>query len=121
MLMAAFARTFREGQSLVMPFYLLAVLPVLFLSAPGLSLTPATALLPVVNIALAARDAIGGVLEPIPLLVAAAATLAGIAILLRLVLAVLATEDVLVGSHQGGPFTFLRDRIGSGGRDLRVP
>ena len=61
MILASFARTFKEGQSLVSPFYISVFMPVMFLQVPGLELTPALALVPVVNVALVFREAVAGV------------------------------------------------------------
>jgi sodium transport system permease protein len=57
MVFAAFARTFKEGQAMITPFYLIILLPTMFLQTPGLSFTPALACLPVANIVLMARAA----------------------------------------------------------------
>jgi sodium transport system permease protein len=111
MVLAAFARTFREGQSMVTPFYLAAILPAMFLSTPGLELTVPLALVPVVNVALAVREAMGGVIRPLEIAVVVAATMAAIALLLRLAAWVLAAENVLVGSYSGSLVSFVRERI----------
>lgn len=110
MVLAAFARTFREGQSLVSPFYVATLVPVMFLSTPTIRLTPATALVPVVNIALAVRDAIMGRLQVVELLVASCVTLGAIALLLRLASLVLSVEEVVVGAYPGTLGRFLRQR-----------
>ena len=39
MILASFARNFKEGQSMVSPFYLIIILPVMFLQAPGTEFT----------------------------------------------------------------------------------
>ncbi|MGE3840009.1 MAG: ABC transporter permease [Vicinamibacterales bacterium] len=108
MVLAAFARTFREGQSLVSPFYVATLVPVMFLSTPTIRLTPATALVPVVNIALAVRDAIMGRLQLTDFLLASCVTLAVIALLLRLASLVLSVEQVVVGTYPGTLGRFLR-------------
>jgi sodium transport system permease protein len=110
MLVAAFARSFREGQSMVGPVYLIAVAPALFLGTPGIELTPSLAAVPVVNVALVVREAINGVFKPVESLVAAATTLMVVALVLKLATRVLAVEQVMVGSYSGGLLTFLRDR-----------
>jgi sodium transport system permease protein len=110
MLVAAFARSFREGQSMVGPLYLVAIAPALFLGTPGIELTPSLAAVPVVNVALVVREAINGVFKPVESLVAAGTTLFVVALVLRLTTRVLAVEQVMVGSYSGGLLTFLRDR-----------
>jgi sodium transport system permease protein len=112
MLVAAFARSFREGQSMVGPLYVIAVAPAMFLGTPGLELNYSLALVPVVNIALVVREAIGGVFRPLESLVAALATLAVVALVLKLTTIVLAVENILVGSYSGSLVTFLRQRLG---------
>ncbi|HVR30780.1 MAG TPA: ABC transporter permease subunit [Thermoanaerobaculia bacterium] len=111
MMVAVFARTFREGQALVTPVYLLSFLPVLFLGREGLELTPALAAIPVVNVALLVREALGGSLPVGPTALTIAVELALIAVLLLLASRVIRNEDVLTGSHSGGPMAFLRQRL----------
>jgi sodium transport system permease protein len=113
LVLAAFARTFREGQSLVMPLYLAAVLPAMFLNTPDSRLTMGTAALPVVNVALVVREAIAGAIKPVETLLAALVSLCVVALLLRLALTVLMTEASVSGSHTGSVFSFLRGRRGA--------
>ncbi|MCG8459243.1 MAG: ABC transporter permease subunit [Holophagales bacterium] len=63
MLLAAFARTFKEGQSMVGPFFFLMLLPPLLVMSPDLELTLGWALVPVANVALLFRQAIAGGVE----------------------------------------------------------
>lgn len=60
LLCAIFARTFREGQALTTPMFMLIALPVLPLSDPSLRLNPTLAMVPLVNLALAWREALQG-------------------------------------------------------------
>ena len=46
MIFASFARTFKEGQAMIMPFYLIILLPVMFLQTPGLKFTLPLAFMP---------------------------------------------------------------------------
>ncbi len=64
LLCAAFARTFREGQALTTPMFMLIALPVLPLSDPSLTLDQSLALVPLVNLALVWRQALQGTFEP---------------------------------------------------------
>jgi sodium transport system permease protein len=73
---AAIARSFKEAQNLLTPVYLVCVLPAMVAQLPGFSLTPATALVPVVNISLLARDLIAGRAAPGSAALAILATLA---------------------------------------------
>ena len=65
MILASFARTFKEGQSMITPFYMLVLLPVFFLQVPGLRLTIPLSLVPVVNVTLMIREAITGSYPPL--------------------------------------------------------
>jgi sodium transport system permease protein len=60
MILASFARTFREGQSMVTPFYIATFMPVLFMQSPGIEFTPKMALIPIVNVAMVFREALTG-------------------------------------------------------------
>lgn len=117
MILASFARNFREGQSMVSPFYVATFLPVIFLQAPGMELTPATAALPVVNVALVFRDAIAGIYRWPLIGIALAVEAVSVALLLSLAAAVLRHEDFVIGSYGGNLGRFVRDRIlGARGR-----
>ena len=111
MIFAAFARTFREGQSMITPFYLLILLPMMFLQVPGLEFTMGLACVPVVNVAMMVREAIGATFHwpqiGVTVLVSAATIAAG----LLAAGFILRFEDVVVGSFTGGPGRFLRERV----------
>lgn len=108
---ALFARTFREGQALVAPVYLLTFLPVIFLGREGLHLSPALAAIPVVNVALLVREALGG---SVPLLAGTVAVMAQIVLIALLLLAgarLLDHEEILAGTWSGSPLAFLLERL----------
>ena len=63
MILASFARTFKEGQSMIGPFYIRMILPLMFLQVPDIEFTPRLAAIPVVNVALMFREAIAGVYQ----------------------------------------------------------
>lgn len=111
MIIASFARTFREGQSFVGPVYTVLILPMMFLQSPDIVLTPALSFVPVINVALMFRDAIGGVyrwpLVGTTLLVEILAIVACLVTARR----ILQFEDVLVGSYSGSFFKFARERL----------
>jgi ABC-type Na+ efflux pump permease subunit len=118
MLLASFARTFKEGQSLVMPLYLMTILPVMLVR--GTPWTASMALVPVLNVALMFREAIAGhfvwPLIGLTLLVEAVLVVAT----LRLAAYVLRFEDFLVGSHGGSLVKFLRaQRLRPGAKGAR--
>jgi sodium transport system permease protein len=107
MLLASFARTFREGQSLVGPFYLAIFFPVLFLQSPSAGLTPALALVPLVNVALMIREAVAGLYQwpliGLTLLVEALS----VAVALMLATRILKQEGFLLGATEGKPLARL--------------
>ncbi len=111
MIFASFARTFKEGQAMVSPFYMLTLVPVVFLQAPGLKFSLALALVPIVNVTLMVRDTFSGKFQWLPALVTVAVSLAAIALFLRLAAFILQFEDVMVGSYNGSLTKFFRERV----------
>jgi sodium transport system permease protein len=112
MIFAAFARTFKEGQTMVSPFYFLTLLPVMFLQSPDLVFTPALALVPVVNVAMMFRDAIGGLYQWPLIGLTVVVEAATIGVCLAFARWVLRFEEVWMGSFQGTLFAFVRRRLG---------
>lgn len=110
MIFAAFARTFKEGQAMITPFYLLILLPVVFLQAPGLRFSLPLAFVPVVNLVLLVREAIGGTFHWPQIAATVTVSLALIALCLRVASFILQFEDVLTGSYRGSFTRFLRER-----------
>jgi sodium transport system permease protein len=113
MLFAVFARTFKEGQAMVVPIYALTFMPVLFLTREGLALTPRLALVPVVNVAMMVRDALSGTFATAAIALTFAVQLVVIVILLRLAATVLRHEEVITGNYEGNLLRFLRRRVRS--------
>ena len=111
MIFASFARTFKEGQAMIMPFYLLILLPVVFLQAPGLKFSLPLAFVPVVNLVLVIRDAISGIFRWEQLAVTLVVSLVLIACCLRVATYILQFEDVLMGSYSGSFPKFLKERM----------
>ena len=62
---AALAKSFQSGQALLGPVQMLFIVPAMAGAIPGLTLTPTTALIPVVNVVLAFRSLLRG--ENLPL------------------------------------------------------
>jgi sodium transport system permease protein len=111
MLFASFAHNFKEGQSMVSPFYLIIILPVTFLQAPGTEFTMRLALIPVVNVALMFREAISGVFQwPLIATTIVVESLC-IALGLKIATTVLSHEDVVTGSYSGSFGKFLKQRL----------
>jgi ABC-type Na+ efflux pump permease subunit len=111
MILAAFARTFREGQSMVSPLYVALVIPMMFLQNPGQALTPAMALVPLVNVVLMFREAIVGTYQWTLIALTLAVECLCVFLALRLAIVVLRHEDVVLGSYSGTFGRFLRQRV----------
>jgi hypothetical protein len=96
---------------MVSPFYLAVLLPVFFLQVPGLKLTPTLALMPVVNVAMAFREAISGTFQWPLIGITVASEILCIAGALWLATAILRYEDFLLGSYGGSFGKFLKERV----------
>ena len=116
MILASFARTFKEGQSMASPFYLATMLPIMLLQSPDIEFTPGLALVPVANVAMVVREAIAGVFNWPLIALTAAVEIVAVAGCLWIATKVLAFEDVIVGGFSGSFFTFATKRLGFGGR-----
>lgn len=101
MILASFARTFKEGQAMITPFYLAVLMPSILLQSPDSALSPATALIPVVNVALVFREAISGTWRWPLIGLATAAQLGAIALCIFIGSRMLAFEDTIAGSMEG--------------------
>ena len=111
MILAAFARTFKEGQSMVTPVFLLVILPVVVLNDPSMTFTPALASIPVVNVVLLLRQAIAGNLLWLQLGITVVSNAAAIVACLWLASRVLRVEEIATGSFEGNFFQFLRQQL----------
>jgi len=104
---AVFARDFKEGQSMITPFYIVILMPALFLQSPNLEFSTGLAAVPIVNVALLLR---GAILGDIPFLSGLVTLLSmGVAVIAAVALAqfVMRREEVLLGTGQGGLWDFL--------------
>lgn len=112
MVLASFARSFKDGQAMVQPVYWLVFLPVLMGQQTDRTLTPVIASIPVVNVSMMIRDAINGVFLWPLIAQTLAVTLATVVICLAIARHVLRFEDFLLGSFDGSFWRFARDRMG---------
>ena len=112
MIVASFARTFKEAQSLAGPFVTVMILvPAVFMQFPGLELTTWLACVPVINVCLVFREAIGGVYHWPQIGLTLLMEGLCIWIVLRFAAAVTRYEDVMTGSYEGGLTGFLKHRL----------
>ncbi|MDR1728329.1 MAG: ABC transporter permease subunit [Acidobacteriota bacterium] len=116
MILASFTRTFKEGQAMVTPFYMLTMVPVLFLQSPDLAFTPAMALTPIVNVALVFREAISGVYHWRLIGLTLLSEVVCVALCMKLAAAILRQGDFMLGGYSGNFFKFVRHRLLGGGR-----
>lgn len=119
MIFASFARTFREGQAMVSPFYIAIFMPVLFLQAPGIKFTVNLALIPIINVAMVFREAIAGSFHWHLIGITLAVEAACVAMALFVAVNILRYEDFLLGSYGGSFAKFFRDRLLGGRRRRR--
>jgi sodium transport system permease protein len=114
MIFASFASTFKEGQAMATPFYLLVILPGMLLQMPGIHLTPALACVPVINVTLMIRAAIQGEYPWLSILITVGASLLVTAACIRFASWILQFEEVVSGSFGGGLSQFLKKRLRPG-------
>lgn len=111
MILASFARTFKEGQSLVSPFYIALLLPVMFLQTPGMEFTPMMAMVPVMNVTMMFREAIQGIYKWDLIAVTIGVELLCVVAALKLASAILKYEDFIMGNFAGSLTKFARQRL----------
>ncbi|MEX2531078.1 MAG: ABC transporter permease subunit [Gemmatimonadota bacterium] len=114
-----FARNFKEGQSMISPFYMLIFLPALFVQSPDVEFTPRIAMIPLVNVAVLLREAIMGSVPLVPGLLTLLTMGVCVAVAIALVQWVMRNEDVLLGATDGGLLSYLRRRIRNGASRAR--
>jgi sodium transport system permease protein len=111
MIFASFARTFKEGQAMITPFYMLTIVPIVFLQVPGIKFTLLLACLPIVNVTMMVREALSGVFHWPQIGLTVASSLLVIALCLRLATFLLQFEDVVLGSFNGSLNKFIQQRL----------
>lgn len=104
MILAAFARTFKDGQAMVTPVMILAMAPIFLGQQTDQTLTPVVAAIPVANAAMMIRDAINGVFLWPLIAETLAVLLAVVTACLLIARVLLKTEDFLLLSP-GGRFS----------------
>lgn len=62
--LSIFARSFKEAQSLITPLNIVIIVPVIIALLPGIELNAKTALIPILNVSLAAKEIISGTIAP---------------------------------------------------------
>ena len=108
LILASFARTFKEGQSLVSPFMIAFVLPLLFIQSPSQEFTTKVALIPVVNVAMMFRQAISGYFDWKPMAITVAMEILFVTLALRIATSLVEREDFMMDSSGGAFLRFIR-------------
>jgi sodium transport system permease protein len=63
--LSIYARSFKEAQSIVAPLNIVIIFPAVIGTLPGMELNAITSLIPVLNVSLASKDIIAGVINPV--------------------------------------------------------
>ena len=111
MILASFARNYKEGQSMVSPFYIALIMPVLFLQTPGLEFTARIALIPVANVMMMIREAFQGVYHWRQIGTTLVVEAVCVAIALRIAMLVIRHEDFVMGNYTGSFGKFVKERL----------
>ena len=112
MVVASFARTFKDAQSLAGPFVTVMILvPAVIMQFPGLELTTWLACVPIINVCLVFREAIGGIYHWPQIGLTLLMEGLYIWIILRIAAAITRYEDIMTGSYEGGLGGFLKHRL----------
>lgn len=106
-----FARSFKEAQNLVTPFYLLLIFPALFALAPGIQLNGALALIPVLNVSLLFKEVMFGNMPINPIFAVFLSNSVFAFIGISLVSKLFNAEEVLFTEGRGWQFLLRRSQI----------
>ncbi len=111
MILASFATNYKEGQSLVAPFYIALIIPIMFLQTPGLEFTRRIAMIPVANVTMMIREAMQGIYHwPLIGLTLVVETVC-VVLALRVAMLVVKHEDFVMGSYNGSFVKFAKERL----------
>ena len=111
MILASFAKNYKEGQSMVSPFYLALVLPIMFLQTPGIEFTTRLALIPVANVTMVIREAIQGIYHWPQIGITLVVETICVIVALRIAMRLIQHEDFVVGSYGGSFGKFAKERL----------
>jgi sodium transport system permease protein len=111
MILASFARSYKEGQSMISPFYIALIVPVMFLQTPGVEFTSRIALIPVANVMMMIREAFQGIYHWRSIAITLGVEVVCVVIALRIATMVIRHEDFLLGSYNGSFGKFAKERL----------
>jgi sodium transport system permease protein len=92
---ALFAKSYKEAQNYIGPMMMVIILPAMAALLPGVDLNPALALVPILNVSLAARELFTGSFPLVPLAITFASTCAFAAVALLAAFRLFQSESVL--------------------------
>jgi sodium transport system permease protein len=116
MILASFARTFKEGQAMITPFYLAIALPAMLLQSPSVELTPAIACVPLANVTMMFREALTGTFKGPLIGLTLGVQTAAIAVALFIAGRLARFEDLLAGAPGVSAWKLLRRQLGAAKR-----
>ena len=96
---------------MITPFYLLLILPAVFMQDPEMEFSMLLATLPVLNIIMVIREAIMGTYHLPQIAVTFVSQIVFVAVSIAFAQWVLRNEDVYMGTHEGGLGKFLKGRL----------
>lgn len=108
MAVAVFARSFKEAQNYVTPFFLFLMVPVFYSSMPGVKLTATTQFMPITNVILLFRDMMTGKAEFEAMFAVFLSTTAFAALALLFAAWLFQREEVILSDEKGFPLTWRR-------------
>jgi len=111
MTVALLARSFKEAQNYVTPFFMALIIPASIVAIPGVELTPGTQFIPVGNVSLLFRDLMMGKASLDAVFVVFLTTTVYALIALVIATWMFQREEVILSEESGIPLTFKRDRI----------
>lgn len=111
MILAAFARSFKDGQAMITPVYWLVFIPLLMGDQTDVNLSATTAFIPIANVTVMIRDAISGVFLWPWIGVTLLVTLGIVVLLLLLARQILKFEDFLLGAFDGSFWRFAKEKL----------
>jgi sodium transport system permease protein len=121
MILAAFARTFKDGQAMVQPVYFLAIIiPLLLGQQTDRTMTAGIAAIPIANVAMMIRDAINEIFLWEHIFQALAVNLLVVFLCLWVAAFILRFEDFLMGSYDGSFWRFAMDRMRPGRSEKEI-
>jgi sodium transport system permease protein len=111
MILASFASSYKEGQSMVAPFYVALIIPIMFLQTPGIEFTRQMALIPVANVTIMIREAMQGIYHWRMIGLTLAVEAVCVILALRVAMLILKHEDFVMGSYAGSFGKFAKERL----------